>query len=180
LQSPSELGAAKTPLPANAVLGFLAHEVRRCHRDFEELSVMLGVARDPTHASAIARCIAPHLRDTDRVGPCDPHERRAANDGSLTIVNLPPQASAHDHVLAVLPCTSAGGRDALAMRLASIVSAAGLGPVPMGVATLQVRTALRRPGDRPRDGARALLERAFGDLARQRCEPAASDAIWAA
>lgn len=172
LRGPSrpEFGTAHTPLPANTILAYLAREVRRSHLDFEELSVLIGAAGDGDRAAEISRCISRLLRGADRVGACDPLERPTARESSVTIVNFPAATMPVDHVLVVLPCTSASGRDALAMRLTGALGGAGLGPLPLGVATLQVRTALRRPGDRPRDGARALLERALGDLSRQRAD----------
>lgn len=163
-------GAAAVALAPNEILAYLSSEVRRCHLDFEELSVLIGAAGDGDRAGAISTCIAGQLRGGERVGPCDPLDRPAAREGSVTIVNFPASAMPLEHVLVVVPCTTAGGRDALAMRLGAAVTAAGHGTFAMGVATLQVRTALRRPGDRPRDGGRALLERALGDLARQRSE----------
>jgi hypothetical protein len=176
LRGPSrpEFGTAHTALPPGGILGYLSREVRRCHLDFEELSVLVGAAGDAARAATISACIAAQLRGADRVGPCDPLERPAAQDGGVTIVNFPSGAMPLDHVLVVLPCTTAGGRDALAIRLGAALGGAGLGTFPLGAATLQVRTAVRRPGDRPRDGGRALLERALGDLARQRADALAT------
>lgn len=171
LPSLPEFGVAQAPLVPNSILGYLSREVRRCHLDFEELSVLIGAAGDATRAAAISACIARQLRGADRVGACDPLERPPALEGGVTIVNFPAIAMPLEHVMVVLPCTSAGGRDAVAMRLGGAVAAAGHHPFPMGVATLQVRTALRRPGDRPRDGGSALLERALGDLAQLRADP---------
>jgi hypothetical protein len=166
----SEFGTAHSALPAGAILRYLSREVRRCHLDFEELSVLVGAAGDAERAAQISRAIARQLRGADRVGACDPLERPAAQDSGVTVVNFPASAMPLDHVLVVVPCTTAGGRDALAMRLGAVLRGEGHGAFPLGAATLQVRTALRRPGDRPRDGGRALLERALGDLARQRAD----------
>ncbi|MBX7077650.1 MAG: hypothetical protein K1X88_00600 [Nannocystaceae bacterium] len=165
------LGAATQALPPGAILRYLAREVRRSHLDFEELSVLVAAAGDAARARRVAARFAATLTATERVGPCDPLERVASHgEGGETVVSFPRTAMPIDHVLVVLPCTAAAGRDAVALRLsaAAIDGAALL----LGGATLQVRSLARRAETTPRDGARDLLERALRDLARVRADPA--------
>lgn len=160
--------SARRALPFNDVLAYLSSEVRRSHLDFEELSVLVVDPTDATDAEAIASVIASQLRGADRVGLVDASTRPTGGDQAITIVSFPPDRRAH--VIVVLPCTPAPGRDALAMRLTGVVASGGRARCPIGAATLEVRAAAQRSVERPRDGARALLERALADLARQRDE----------
>lgn len=160
--------SARQPLPFNDVLAYLSSEVRRSHLDLEELSVLVVEPTEATEAEGIAQTIALQLRGADRVGLVDATNRQGSGDGAITIVSFPADRQAH--VIAVLPCTPAPGRDALAMRLTGVLASDGRVRVPIGAATLEVRAPSRRAVDRPRDGARALLERALADLARQRGE----------
>lgn len=161
-------GGARQPLPFNDVLAYLSSEVRRSHLDLEELSVLVVAPTDAEQATEIASIIASQLRGADRVGLVDASARPTGGDQAITIVSFPADRQAH--VIAVLPCTPGPGRDALALRLTGVLASGGRADCPMGVATLEVRVPTRRPDDRPRDGARALLERAMADLARQRNE----------
>ncbi len=79
-----EFATAHIALPPQSVLGYLSREVRRCHLDFEELSVLVLAAGDAMRAAEISTCIASQLRGADRVGPCDPLERSPAHDGGVT------------------------------------------------------------------------------------------------
>jgi hypothetical protein len=156
---------ARPPLPFNEVLAYLSSEVRRSHLDLEELSVLVVEPSEASEAEMIATTIAAHLRGADRVGLVDASDRPGGADGAITIVRFP--ADRRAHVIVVLPCTTAPGRDALAMRLGAALASDGRAQCPIGAATLEVLAPSRRPLDRPRDGARALLERALADLARQ-------------
>lgn len=164
----NEFGRPRHALGGGAVLRYLAREVRRSHLDFEELSVLVAAAGSPERAAAVADAIARHLSGSQRVGACDPLERGGPAEGDVTVVDFPRSAMPVDHVLVVLPCTASSGRDAIALRLASACS--GRGTLAFGGATLQIRTAARRNGGEPRDGARALLERALRELARARAD----------
>lgn len=164
----NEYGGPNHALTGGLVVQYLAREVRRSHLDFEELSLLVAAAGSPERAAAVADAIAAHLTGSQRVGACDPLDRGARVDGAVTMVDFPRSAMPVDHVLVVLPCTASSERDAIALRVASACS--GRGTLAFGGATLQVRTAARRNGGEPRDGARALLERALRELARVRAD----------
>ncbi|MFO0631326.1 MAG: hypothetical protein U0168_00590 [Nannocystaceae bacterium] len=164
-------GSAVQPLAPGTILRYLAREVRRSHLDFEELSVLVAAAGDAARAQRVAARLAPTLSGTERVGACDPLERVAStSDSGETVVSFPRAAMPVDHVLVVLPCTAAAGRDAVALRLSALPPDGA--PLLLGGATLQVRSLSRRADTAPRDGARDLLERALRDLARVRADPA--------
>ncbi len=155
------------------VLRYLAHEVRRSHRDGQELSTMLmsvPLGGSPEH---LGNNLARTLRGSDRAGRLQAWDLdECATGQDVTVASL--DVALDDRFwwfLAVLPGTATTGAHALVMRLRARLGGEGAVPkLAFGVATLKpLRDLWPGPGAAT-DCAQSLLTRSLAACVTERLE----------